>query len=83
MVKGVKMPNPGNLFDSMVREAMDEVGNHGWKKASGKAVTLSAFGMLAQKMDKRINKLVKPAWVIAWSVAGAAIWFIISRILGF
>lgn len=76
------MGNPGNLFESMVKEAMEEVGNHGWKRASGKAVTLAAFGMLAEKVDKRINRLVKPAWIVACSVAGAAIWFIISKIMG-
>ncbi len=76
------MENPGNLFDSMVREAMEEVGNHGWKNASDKAVTLAAIGMLGEKMDKRINRLVKPAWLIGISVAGSAIWLIASKVMG-
>lgn len=76
------MKNPGNLFDSMVKEAMEEVGNNGWKRASVQAVTLAAFGMLGEKIDKRINRLVKPAWIIALSVAGSAIWFIISKVMG-
>lgn len=76
------MPNPSNLFDSMVKEAMEEVGKKGWPEASNNAVTLAAFGMLAEKIDKRINRLVKPAWLIGISVAGAAIWFIISQVMG-
>jgi len=82
VVRRRKMENPGNLFDAMVKEAMEEVGNHGWKRASVQAVTLAAFGMLGEKIDRRINRLVKPAWVIACSVAGAAIWFIISKLMG-
>lgn len=76
------MGNPNDLFESMVKEAMEEVGNHGWKNASDKAVTLAAFGMLASKIDKRINRLVKPAWLIALSAAGTALLFIISKVLG-
>lgn len=76
------MPNPNNLFDSMVKEALEEVGNHGWKNASDKAVTLAAFGMLAEKMDRRINRLVKPAWLVGISVAGSAIFFIASKMMG-
>lgn len=74
--------NPSDLFDTMVKEAMEEVGNHGWKESSQNAVTLAAFGMLAQKIDKRINRIIKPAWIIALSLAGTAIWFIVSSILG-
>lgn len=76
------MGNPDNLFDSMVREAMEEVGNNGWKNASDKAVTLAAFGMMAEKIDKRINRLVKPAWLVGISVAGSAIFFIIRGVMG-
>ena len=76
------MGNPNNLFDSMVNEAMEEVGNHGWKAASTNAVTLAAFGMMADKVNKRINRIVKPAWVIACSVGVSALWLIISSVLG-
>lgn len=75
------MGNSNSLFDSMVREAMDEVGKKGLK-ASVKAVTLAAFGMMADKVNSRINQLVKPAWVIGLSVAASAVWWIISEILG-
>lgn len=74
--------NPSDIFDSMVREAMEEVGNNGWKNASVQAVTLAAFGMLGEKIDKRINRLVKPAWIIGASILGSALWYIISGILG-
>lgn len=67
-----------NLFGSMVSEAMEEVGNKGWKNATSKAVTLAAFGMLADILHKRIDRLVRPAWIIALSLASAAIWLIIS-----
>lgn len=74
--------NPGDLFDSMVKEAMDEVGNDGWKKASQNAVTLAAFGMMADKVNKRISRLVKPVWIIGVSMLGSALWYIISGVLG-
>lgn len=76
------MKNPDALFDSMVKEALEEVGNNGWKKASQNAVTLAAIGMMAEKINKRINRLVKPAWIIGASILGSAIWYIISGILG-
>ena len=66
----------------MVREAMEEVGNNGWKNASDKAVTLAAFGMLAEKIDRKISRIVRPAWIIALSAAGSALWFIISKVIG-
>lgn len=76
------MNNVKDLFESMVKEAMEEVANHGWKNASQNAVTLAAIGMMADKVNKRIDRIIKPAWVIAASALGTAIWFIISRILG-
>jgi len=76
------MKNPDNLFDSMVKEAMEEVGKKGWPEASNNAVTLAAFGMLAEKIDKRINRLIKPAWLVGISVAGSAIFFIASKMMG-
>jgi len=71
-----------DLFDSMIKEAIEEVSNHGWKNASQNAVTLAAIGMMADKLNNRVNSIVKPAWVIAISVAGSAIWFMISSALG-
>ena len=73
--------NP-DLFDKMVDEAMEEVCNHGWKDASQNAVTLAAFSMMARKVNKRIERIVKPAWVIAVSVGCSALWWIISLALG-
>lgn len=67
------MTNP-DVFNSMVKEAMEEVANHGWKAASQNAVTLAAFGMMAQKVERKIDRIVKPAQVMAVSVSGAAIW---------
>jgi len=75
------MPNPNDLFEIMVKEAMEEV-SHGWRDANDKAVTLAAFGLIAQKIDERVNKLVKPAWLVGISVAGSAIFFIISKVMG-
>jgi len=74
--------NPGSVFETMVREAMTEVANHGWKKASGKAVTLAAFGMMCEKITSKIDRLSKPAWVIGLSLASALIWLIISKLFG-
>lgn len=71
-----------DLFDSMIKEAIEEVSNHGWKNASQNAVTLAAIGMMSDKLNNRVNSIVKPAWVIAISVAGSAIWFMISSALG-
>ena len=76
------MGNPENLFDTMVKEAMEEVGNHGWRQASQNAVTLAAFGAICNKIDKKISRIVKPAWIVALSAAGTALWFIISKVLG-
>lgn len=76
------MKNPDNLFDTMIKEAMEEVSNHGWKDASSNAVTLAAFGMMVDKVNRRINRIVKPAWVIALSVGASAIWFIVSKLIG-
>ena len=66
----------------MVREAIDEVSNHGWKEASQNAVTLAAIGMMVDKVNKRISRLAKPAWIIGGSMLGSALWYIISGILG-
>lgn len=71
-----------SLFDKMVSEAMEMVGNHGWKDAPQNAVTLAAFGMMTNKIKGQIDRLVKPAWAIASSIGLAAIWWIISTILG-
>ena len=76
------MSNSRDLFSSMVKEAMEEVGNHGWKDASQNAVTLAAFGMMADKVNKRIDKIIRPAWVIALTITGSAIWLIISKLIG-
>lgn len=76
------MHNPDSLFDTMIKEAMEEVSNHGWREASNNAVTLAAFGMMADKVNRRINRIVKPAWVIALSVGATAVWFIVSKLIG-
>ncbi|MBA7686003.1 hypothetical protein ES703_94434 [subsurface metagenome] len=76
------MSNNSDLFDTMVREASEEVGSNGWRTASQNAVTLAAIGMMANKLNKRINSIVRPAWIIAVSLAGSALWYILSNILG-
>ena len=76
------MPNPDDLFSTMVREAMKEVSDKGWPRANAKAVTLAAFGMLAQKIDRKIDRITKPAWIVALSVGGSALWYILSSIFG-
>lgn len=76
------MNNTKGLFESMVKEATEEVANHGWKNASQNAVTLAAFGMMVDKVNNRVDRIIRPAWVIALSALGTAIWFIISKIFG-
>lgn len=76
------MNNAKGLFESMVKEATEEVANHGWKNASQNAVTLAAFGMMVDKVNNRVDRIIRPAWVIALSALGTAIWFIISKIFG-
>jgi len=71
-----------DLFSTMVKEAMEEVSNNGWKTASQNAVTLAAFGMMAEKVNKRISRITGPIWVIALSAGGTAIFFVISKIFG-
>ena len=74
------MPNPDDIFGAMVREATEQVSKKGWKDATAKAITLAAFGMLAQKIDRKIDRITKPVWIVALSVAGSALWYILSSI---
>ena len=71
-----------NIFDIWIREAMDEVSNHGWREAGQNAVTLAAFGMIINGINKKVDRIIKPAWTIALSVVGGAVWWIASTILG-
>ena len=71
-----------SLFDKMVSEAMEVVGNHGWRDAPQNAVTLAAFGMMSGKVKGQIDRIVKPAWVIASSIGLAVIWWVVSAIIG-
>lgn len=75
------MPNPDDIFGAMVREATEQVSKKGWKDATAKAITLAAFGMLAHKIDQKIDRITKPAWIVALSVGGSALWYIISSLL--
>jgi len=74
--------NHADIFNMMVEEAISEVNKSGWRTAPQNAVTLTAFGMICKKVEQKIDRIVKPAWVIAISIAGSALWFIISSILG-
>lgn len=76
------MTNNSDIFNTWIREAKEEVGNHGWRYASQNAVTLATIGMMSEKLNRRINSIVRPAWIIAVAVAGSALWYIISNILG-
>ena len=71
-----------DLFDTMVGEAREEVSNHGWKNASQNAVTLASIGAMADKLNRRIDAVVRPAWIIAVSIGCSAIWFVIDKIIG-
>ena len=71
-----------SLFDKMVGEAMEVVANHGWREAPQNAVTLAAFGMMTNKVRGQIDRLVKPAWVVATSIGLAALWWVVSSIFG-
>ena len=71
-----------DLFDSMVNEAIEELNNHGWREAPQNAVTLAAFGMMSHKVQKKVDRLAKPAWAIATSIGATALWYIISSLLG-
>jgi len=75
------MSNPDDIFGTMVKEAMQEVSNRGWKNATAKAITLAAFGMLAQKIDQKLDRITWPARIVALSVGGSALWYIISSLL--
>jgi len=74
--------NHVDIFNMMVEEAISEVNKSGWRAAPQNAVTLTAFGMICKKVEQKIDRIVKPAWVIAVSIAGSALWFIISSMLG-
>ena len=66
------------IFNTMVKDAIAEVSSAGWKQASDKAVTLASFGLLAERIDKKISRIIWPAWVIALSLASSVIWSILS-----
>ena len=76
------MGSSDNFFDRWVEEAKEEVSNHGWKSASQNAVTLAAFGMMTNKIEKKVDKIAKPAWFIGVSIFGSVIWLIVSKIIG-
>jgi len=75
--------NTNDLLNSMVKEALEEVANRGWKDASNNAVTLVTYGLISQKITNKIDLIMKPAWIIALSIAGSAIFLIIRSIWGF
>jgi hypothetical protein len=79
--KEIQMSNNDDMFDTMVREATEEVSHEGWRNASQNAVTLASIGLMASKLNKRINSIIKPAWIIAVSITGSALWYIISNAL--
>jgi len=77
------MPDTGNnIFQHMVDEAITEVSTKGWREAPQNAVTLAAFGMMAHSVEAKVDRLVKPAWLIGSSVFGGMLWFVIGGIMG-
>lgn len=69
------------LFDKMVNEAMEEIGNKGWKKADQNAVTLAAFGMLNKAIKNRMHNITKPFWWAAGAIGAGVVWYIIKGVI--
>ena len=67
-----------NLFDAMVREAEEEVGNNGWRNSSPNAVVLAVGG----EIKRLVRRIDKPFWLIGASILSMLIWSIISSLLG-
>ena len=74
--------NKTDLFSCMVSEAIEELSKHGWRDSPQNAVTLASFGLIADKVEKKVDKLVKPAWAIASSFIVGVLWWIISSVVG-
>lgn len=70
------------LFDAMVREAIDEVNKCGWRNANGNAVTLASYGFICDKVEKKVDRLTRPAWAVGISVIAATIWWIVKSLIG-
>ena len=71
-----------HTFENITTDAMKDVEAHGWKDVDPNRVILAAMGLLARKMEKRIDRIVKPAWIIATSLGLMAIWTVLSGLFG-
>lgn len=76
------MNDNDKILECMVNEAITELNYSGWRDAPQNAVTLAAFGIMAQKVNKRVDRLVGPAWLIGISLMCSAIWLIVRTVLG-
>lgn len=68
-----------DIFNTMIKKATEQVSKKGLN-ATTKAITLAAFGMLARKIDQKIDRITWPARIVAISAAGSALWYLISSI---
>ena len=76
------MTNKIDLFSHMVDEAITELNRQGWRDSPQNAVTLAAFGMMVNRVEKKVDKLVKPAWFIGASLFTGIAWLILSKLIG-
>lgn len=76
------MSSANNIFDKMVTEAMEEVGNKGWKHADPNAVTLASYGMLKRLMNEELHSIVRPIYWLAGIFGAGVVWQIASGVLG-
>lgn len=67
-----------HILESMVKEALGEINDKGWRVASPNAVTLVAFNYVCEQVKGELSRITKPAWLIATSIGLAALWWIIS-----
>ena len=70
------MHNSDDFFMNMCKEAMNELasGEKGWRDVDTNTLFMAAFGMLFNHMSR---KIVKPLYLLAFSVLAGVIAFII------
>jgi len=71
------------IMAAWVKEAECEFREKGWKNASQNAVLMTVFAELSCRLNAKMDKVLKPLWVMAASVATAVLWLVIRQaILG-
>lgn len=69
------------LIDKWAGEAMNDLGEKGWRDVDGNGMMLVIYAMQKSENKKQAARITKPFWWLLAAICPGVLWYIISGVI--